>query len=146
MCYNSQVEATKAPTEAPAEEPTEVPVEPVTIQIFYPVAVDAPIAAILNGYIEEFETANPDIHVKAVFSGGYGDVKTAIQTTIEGGGELPALAVMLATDIYDLINAGYIASMDKYVAGAGDYLDDFFPAFMANSYYDDMIWGLSSSN
>lgn len=143
-------EATKAPTEvpaeepteAPAEEPTEVPAEPVTIQIFYPVAVDAPIAAILNGYIEEFEAANPDIHVEPVFSGGYGDVKTAIQTTIEGGGEPPALAVMLATDIYDLINAGYIAPLDKYVAGAGDYLDDFFPAFMANSYYDDMIWGI----
>jgi len=41
-----------------------------------------------------------------------------------------------------LINAGYIAPLDKYVAGAGDYLDDFFPAFMANSYYDDMIWGI----
>jgi ABC-type glycerol-3-phosphate transport system substrate-binding protein len=90
--------ATQAPTKAPAKEPTEVPVEPVTIQIFYPVAVDAPIAAILNGYIKEFEAANPDIHVEAVFSGGYGDVKTAIQTTIEGGGEPPALAVLLATD------------------------------------------------
>ena len=54
-------------TEVPAEAPTEAPVELITIQIFYPVAVDAPIAAIFNEYIAEFEAANPDIHVEPVF-------------------------------------------------------------------------------
>ena len=112
------------PTEAPAAEPTEAPVvepteapaaEPVTIQVFYPVAVDAPIADMLKGYIDTFEAGNPDIHVEPVFSGGYGDVKTAIQTTIDGGGQPPALAVMLATDLYDLINADSIVPLDDYI-------------------------------
>ena len=111
-----------APAEAPAEEVAEAPAEeapaaePVTIQIFYPVAVDAPIADILNGYIADFKAENPDITVEPVFSGGYGDVKTAIQTTIDGGGEPPALAVLLATDLYDLVNADYIAPLDDYIA------------------------------
>ena len=67
--------------------------------------------------MEQFQTeAIPYITVEPVFSGGYADVQTAIQTTIDGGGTPPALAVLLATSLYDLINADYIAPMDEYVA------------------------------
>lgn len=144
--------APAAPTAAPAEAPTEAPPPteapapaPVTIQVFYPVAVDAPIADILKGYIDAFEQENPNITVEPVFSGGYGDVKTAIQTTIEGGGQPPALAVMLATDLYDLINADIIVPLDGYIAGMdnGDaYLNDFYPAFLENSRYDGKLWSI----
>jgi sn-glycerol 3-phosphate transport system substrate-binding protein len=130
-----------APTEAAAEPAA----EPVTIQIFYPVAVDAPIADILNGYVEQFEAENPGITVEPVFSGGYTDVRTAIQTTIDGGGQPPAAAVMLATDLYDLINADYIAPLDGYINAMPDgeaYLNDFFPVFLDNSRYDNQIWSI----
>ena len=138
-----ETEAPVVETEAPVDEP--VVMEPVTIQVFYPVAVDAPIAAILNGYIEAFEAEYPYITVEPVFSGGYGDVQTAIQTTIDGGGEPPALGVMLATALYDLINADYIAPLDGYVAAMDDgdaFVADFMPAFLANSYYDDQLWSV----
>jgi len=118
---------------------------PVTIQVFYPVAVDAPIAQILNGYVAAFEKANPNITVKPVFSGGYNDVKTAIQTTIQGGGKPPALAVMLSTDLYDLMNAGYIEPLDSYLGKMADrssYLSDFYPTFMSNSKFDGKIWSI----
>jgi len=118
---------------------------PAAIEVFYPVAVDAPIAAMLNGYVEKFQQENPRISVKPVFSGGYGDVKTAIQTTIQGGAKPPALAVMLATDLYDLINADYIAPLDPYLNTMADrstYLYDFFPAYLDNSKYDSKIWSL----
>ena len=136
--------ATTAPT-APAAMPTEAAPKPVTIQVFYPVAVDAPIAKILNGYIESFHAEYPYITVEPVFSGGYADVQTAIQTTIDGGGKPPALAVLLATSLYDLINADYIAPMDGYVKSMenGDaYMADFLPAFLANSYYQDQLWSI----
>ena len=119
--------------------------DPVEIEFYYPVAVDAPITEIINGYIDTFEAANPDVKVTPVFSGGYTDTLTAIMTTIDGGGEPPALAVLLATDLYDLINAGAIAPLDGYVDAMDDgqaYLDDFFPAFLANSYYDDQLWSI----
>lgn len=123
----------QAPAEPAAAEPAaaEPAAEPVTIQVFYPVAVDAPIADILNGYIEQFEAENPNINVEPVFSGGYTDVSTAIQTTIDGGGQPPALAVLLATDLYDLINADYILPLDSYINAMPEgetYLADFFPA------------------
>ncbi len=118
---------------------------PVTIQVDYPVAVDAPIAKILNGYISTFEKANPDITVKPVYSGGYTDVKTAIQTAIQGGAKPPALAVMLATDLYDLTNADYIVPLDPYLnkmKNKDAYLSDFLPAFLENSRFDGKIWSL----
>ena len=144
-------EETEAPaepeeTEAPAEtEPPEAPAEPVTIEFFYPVAVDAPIATIIQGYIDVFEAQNPDIHVEPVFSGGYGDAETAIMTAIDGGAEPPALSVLLATSLYDLINADAIAPLDDYLAGMPDkdaYLADIFPTFLENSRYDDKLWSL----
>ncbi|MBN1265635.1 MAG: ABC transporter substrate-binding protein [Anaerolineales bacterium] len=136
-----------APEEEVAEEeaPAEPAMEPVTIQVFYPVAVDAPIAAILNGYIEDFQAEYPYITVEPVFSGGYADVQTAIQTTIDGGGEPPAVAVLLATALYDLINADYIAPLDGFIDDMDDgqaYIDDFLPAFLANSTYDDQLWSI----
>lgn len=127
------------------EEADEEMAEPVTIEIFYPVAVDAPIAAILDAYVEEFEAEHPHITVEPVFSGGYGDVKTAIQTTIEGGGQPPALGLMLAADLFDLVNSGYIAPLDNYVAnteGGDELIADFYPAFMANSNFDGELWGV----
>jgi sn-glycerol 3-phosphate transport system substrate-binding protein len=133
--------------EAPVEEPVaeEPALEPVTIQVYYPVAVDAPIAAILDGYIEAFEAEYPYITVEPVYSGGYADVQTAIQTTIEGGGTPPALAVLLANSLNDLINTDYIAPLDQYVDAMENgqaYLDDFLPAFMANSYKDGQLWSI----
>ena len=76
------VDDTTPEEEVVPEEETEP--EPVTIQVYYPVAVDAPIASILQGYIDDFEAEYPYITVEAVFSGGYADVQTAIQTTIDG--------------------------------------------------------------
>jgi len=119
--------------------------ESVTIQIAYPVAVDAPVTEILDGYAEAFMEANPNVTVETVYAGGYGDVRTTVQTTIDGGGEPPALAVMLATDLFDLANAQYIEPMSPYVDamdGGQAYLDDFLPAFLENSYYTDDLWSL----
>lgn len=133
-----------APTQAPAPTKEAAP-EPVTIQVYYPVAVDAPIADLLKGYIADFQQEYPYITVEPVFSGGYRDVQTAIQTTIDGGGQPPALAVMLATSLYDLINADYIVPLDDYISGMeqGDaYLKDFLPAFLENSYYDGKLWSI----
>lgn len=139
------VEEAEPAEETEEEEAEQTAPPPVTFQVYYPVAVDAPIAAILNGYIEDFQEEYSYITVEPVFSGGYADVQTAIQTTIDGGGSPPALAVMLATALYDLINADYIVPLDDYLLGLDDgdaYLADFLPAFLENSYYDEQLWSI----
>lgn len=118
---------------------------PAEITLAYPVAVDAPITALLKGWSQDFMAKNPDIKVTLVFSGGYPDVKTAVQTAIQGGAKAPTLAVMLATDVYDLVNAKYVDSLDDLVAkapGGAAFVKDFLPAYMGNSTYQGKLWSL----
>jgi len=106
----------------------------VTVEIYFPIAVDSPITEILQGYAEAYVAENPNVNIVWSFEGGYSDVKTRLLTVAEGGGEVPALAIMLATDIYDLRNAEVIQPLDGYASE--DYLADFTPTWLSNSYYD----------
>ncbi|MGA2973743.1 MAG: ABC transporter substrate-binding protein [Spirochaetia bacterium] len=118
---------------------------PVEVSLAYPVAVDAPITAMLKGWAQDYLAKNPDVKVTLIFSGGYPDVKTAVQTAIQGGAKPPTLAVMLATDVYDLVNAKYVDSLDDLVAqapGGAAFVKDFLPAYMGNSQYKGKLWSL----
>jgi sn-glycerol 3-phosphate transport system substrate-binding protein len=106
----------------------------VKVEVYFPIAVDSPITEILNGYAETYMAANEGVEIVWSFEGGYGDVKNRLLTVAEGGGDLPALAIMLATDIYDLRNAEVIQAYDPFLAE--DSLEDFTPTWLANSYYD----------
>ncbi|WP_028974434.1 ABC transporter substrate-binding protein [Spirochaeta cellobiosiphila] len=117
--------------------------QPVIISMAFPIAVDAPITELLNGYAKEYMDQHPNVKIDLIYSGGYTDVKTMIQTTIDGGGEAPSLAVMLATDLFDLANAQYIEPMTPYTKKLkSSEMKDFLPAFMENSYYMDDVWSL----
>lgn len=119
--------------------------EKVEISLAYPVAVTAPIANIMNGYAAQFMASNPDVKVTLIFSGGYGDVKTAVQTAIQGKAKAPELAIMLATDVYDLVNARLVDSFDDLAAAdksGKDFLKDLAPAYMGNSYAGGKLYGI----
>ena len=118
---------------------------PVEVSLAYPVAVDAPITAMLKGWAQDYMSSYPGVKVTLIFSGGYPDVKTAVQTAIQGGAKPPTLAVMLATDVYDLVNAKYVDSLDDLVAqapGAEAFVKDFLTAYMGNSRYKGKLWSL----
>lgn len=122
---------------------TEKKDQAVTVKIAFPVAVDAPIVGILDGYAKDFMSEHPNVTVEPVYAGGYTDVQTMVQTTIDGGGDAPALAILLASNIYDLANAKYVVPMTKYLDKMKDkeaYLQDFLPAFMTNSTYNGEIY------
>ncbi|HUW40491.1 MAG TPA: ABC transporter substrate-binding protein [Rectinemataceae bacterium] len=117
----------------------------VDISLAYPVAVDAPITAMLKAWTQDYMASHPDVKVTLIFSGGYPDVKTAVETAIQGGAKAPTLAVMLATDVYDLVNAKYVDSLDDLAArapGGEAFVKDFLPAYMGNSRYKGKLWSL----
>ncbi len=131
-----------APTAAPAK-PAE-PAKPIEIELLFPVAVGGPIAKIMDDYMARFNKANPGITAKATFAGGYADVLTKVQTTIQGGGKPAPVGVLLSTDLQSLIDADLLEPLDGYLAKAGDaYVNDFFPAFMLNSKDEKgKVWGI----
>lgn len=136
---------TTAPTAPPAA--TTVPptsAAPVELQFYYPVAVAGPITQIIDGYIAKFEQQNPNIKVTAVLSGGYPDTLTKIQTTIKGGGTPPDVAVLLSTDLYSLVDSNAVMPLDDLITAAGGatFTSDFYPAYLANSSYQNHIWSL----
>jgi len=114
------------------------------ISLAYPVAVTAPIAQIMTNYADAFMAKHPDIKITLIFSGGYNDVKTAVQTALQGKAEAPELAIMLATDAQDLVDAQYVESFDSYIKTADDQktLKDFVPAFLGNSRVDGKLYGI----
>lgn len=104
------------------------------VTIYFPIAVDSPVTDILEEYAQAYEGENPGVDIVWSYEGGYPDVQNKLRTVAEGGGELPSAAIMLATDIYDVANAGLVQPWDPYVGE--EYLSDFFETWLANSYYD----------
>jgi sn-glycerol 3-phosphate transport system substrate-binding protein len=116
----------------------------IELSFYYPVAVPGPITQIIDGYVADFQKANPTISVKPVLAGSYQDTLTKIQTTIQGGGDPPEVAVLLSTDLYPLVDADAVIPLDDLIKSSGGdaYLKDFYPAFMSNSQYQGKTYGI----
>ena len=102
---------------------------------------------IFDGYAQKFNDANPDVHVTPTYAGGYDDISAAIETEIQGKGEGPDVAVMLAADLPTFIDNGYIVPLqsfiDKMDNGGKDYAERLLPAFMGNSVDETgQIWAI----
>ncbi len=116
----------------------------IELSFYYPVAVPGPITQIIDGYVADFQKANPTITVKPVLAGSYQDTLTKIQTTIQGGGNPPEVAVLLSTDLYPLVDADAVIPLDDLIKSSGGdaYINDFYPAFMSNSQYQGKTYGI----
>jgi sn-glycerol 3-phosphate transport system substrate-binding protein len=115
------------------------------VLFYYPTAVGGPISQVIEGYAAEFNAANPDVKVTAVFAGGYADIYKAVDTALKGGGQGPDVAIFLTTDMYSLIDNDYIIPLDDFIKAMPNgeaYLKDFFPAFLLNSQAFGQTWGI----
>jgi sn-glycerol 3-phosphate transport system substrate-binding protein len=118
----------------------------VEIDFFYPTAVGGPITQIIDEYAAQFNAANPDIKVNAVYAGGYDEIYKAIQTQISGGGTGPDVAIFLSVDLFSLIENDFIIPLTDFIEkteGAKEAIADFFPAFMLNTLDEfGVVWGI----
>src|SRR4051794_19584139 len=73
----------------------------VELSFYYPVAVGGPITKIIDGMVADFEKANPDARIKAIYAGTYQESITKALTALKSG-EPPNLAVLLSTDMFTL--------------------------------------------
>lgn len=128
-------------TEAPK---TDAPAKTVEIQFYYPVAVGGAAAKTIETMVDEFTAANPNIKVTPVFAGNYTETMTKVQAAKQGG--TPAdVTVLLATDIFTLVDTDMIVPIDEYIAADKDgkeYIADFLPSLMANSKLNGKTWSV----
>jgi sn-glycerol 3-phosphate transport system substrate-binding protein len=112
----------------------------IELNFYYPAKPDSFNAKALRPLIDEFNKAQPDVLVNVVFAGDYPDIYKAL----EGDTNKPDLAVMLATDIYSLIDKDQIVPLNDVLgdqAAVDAYTKDFFPAFLLNAQAFGKLWG-----
>lgn len=112
------------------------------VDFYYPIQVGGPLTQVIDGYVAEFEAANPDIDIVPVYSGNYQDTTTKALTAAKAG-DPPALAVLLATDIFTLIDEDVIDPIDSFFSPEDqDWVDGFMPAYLASARVDGNLWSV----
>jgi sn-glycerol 3-phosphate transport system substrate-binding protein len=113
------------------------------LTMYYPVAVGGPLTALVDKLIQDFQSENPGITVKAIYSGNYSDTMTKAMTALKGGTP-PHLSVILSTEIFTLIDNDAIVAFDDLVTTPAEkkWIDSFYPALMANSRTGGKTWSI----
>jgi sn-glycerol 3-phosphate transport system substrate-binding protein len=113
------------------------------LTMYYPIAVGGPLTEVIDGMINDFQKANPEIKVKAVYSGNYDETRVRAVSAIKGG-QPPQISVLGALDTYDLIDQNLIEPFDKIATSAEDraWLQSFYLALMANGNINGHVWGI----
>ena len=118
----------------------------IVIDFYFPSATANDAEGIFQRYADTFEERNEGISINPVFTGSYTDTRNTILTELQGGGAGPDVAVMLSIDLYSFAEEGYIVPAQGFIDAMDDggaYINDFFPALMANG-VDDMgnVWSI----
>ena len=111
------------------------------LTMYYPIAVGGALTEVVNGIVADFEAANPDIKVNAIYSGNYDDTRIRALSALASG-EPAQLAVMFSIDAYDLIEQDLIVAFDDIEGVEAEWLDSFYPALMANGNIEGKTWGI----
>ncbi|MCF8479798.1 MAG: ABC transporter substrate-binding protein [Rhodospirillum sp.] len=113
------------------------------LTLYYPIAVGGPLTQVVDGMVADFETANPDIDVTAIYAGNYNDARVKALAALTAG-EPAQLSVMFSIDTYDLIEQDAIVPFDDVVKTDEDkaWLDSFYPALMENGRTLGKTWGV----
>ena len=130
------VAAMTAGLAVPAQAETE-------LTMYYPIAVGGKLTEVVDGIVAQFEAANPDISVNAVYSGNYDDTRVRALSALASG-EPAQLAVMFSIDAYDLIEQDLVVPFDDVATSSEDqaWLNSFYPALMANGRIEGKTWGI----
>ncbi len=117
--------------------------EQVELTMYYPIAVGGPLTEVVDGLVAEFEAANPDIAVEAIYAGNYDDTRVKALAALNSG-QPAQLSVMFSIDAYDLIEQDLIVPFEALIDGEAEqaWLDSFYPALMANGKIEGQTWGV----
>ncbi len=112
------------------------------VLFYYPIAVGGEITRLIDQRVAEFEASHPAIDIEPVYSGTY---KESLDKVLAANKSAvpPTLAVLHAVDMLTLLDADAIVPFEDTSAPESQaWLNDFHPAFMANSRAGGKTWGI----
>lgn len=124
--------------------PVAAAAEPLALTMYFPVNVGGAVAELIEKLTQDFNAANPDVRVQAVYTGNYDETVTKIQTAIQGGTP-PDLFVSLATQRFTMASTQMAMPLDELIAADPEgqaFIDDFIDGFMLDSYVDGKIYSI----
>ena len=115
----------------------------VELQFYFPVAVGGKAATTIDELTAEYVARTPGVKIDAVYAGSYQDTVTKVLTAVRGG-NAPQLSVILAVDMFTLIEEDAIVPFEELIATDAEraWLDGFYPAFMENSRTGGKTYGV----
>ncbi|MGI9334621.1 MAG: ABC transporter substrate-binding protein [Gammaproteobacteria bacterium] len=115
----------------------------VQLQFFFPVAVGGKAAQTIDALTAEYVSQSSDVKIDAVYAGSYQDTVTKVLTAVRGGNP-PQLSVILAVDMFTLIEEDAIMPFDDVIGTeeGRQWLASFYPAFMENSTTGGKTYGV----
>jgi sn-glycerol 3-phosphate transport system substrate-binding protein len=119
------------------------------IDFFFPVPVQGKLATEMQKLVEEFDTAHPDIHVTAVYTGSYDDTNLKTRAAIQAG-HPPGVVLMSANFIREYFINDDAISLDPLIAKDGmtpdKYMAQFWPALKLNATEQGHVYGVPFQN
>ena len=115
----------------------------VELQFYFPVAVGGKAAQTIDSLTAEYVAQSPGVKIDAVYAGSYQDTVTKVLTAVRGG-NAPQLSVILAVDMFTLIEEDAIVAFDELVSTDAEraWIEGFYPAFMENSQTGGKTYGI----
>ena len=137
LCLTMLVSMAALPATSLAEETVE-------LTFYYPVGVGGDLALLIENLAAEFTKENPTIILTPGFCGNSTETTTKTIAAIQGG-NAPDFAILGNSELYSMLSLEAIIPLDDLIAADEDgqeYIDDFWPAFLQNSYYDGHIYSI----
>ena len=115
----------------------------VELQFYFPVAVGGKAAQTIDSLTAEYVAQSPGVKIDAVYAGSYQDTVTKVLTAVRGG-NAPQLSVILAVDMFTLIEEDAIVAFDELIStdAEREWIEGFYPAFMENSQTGGKTYGI----
>lgn len=113
------------------------------LEFYFPVGVNAPAVETIQALTDEWAAANPQHNVKAVYAGNYEETTTKALTAAAAG-DPPQVAVLLAIDIFTLIEEGAVIPISDIADSPEEqeWLAGFYDGFMNDTKFDGKIYSV----
>ena len=112
------------------------------LRFFFPVQVAGALAVLMDGVVADFNSEHPDIFVEPIYSGNYDQTMQKAVTAAQGKNP-PDVALLLAIDIFSLLDMNLIEDMDQFLVGEdANFTEPFYAGFLENSMIDGVTWSI----